>query len=325
MVAKNQQAKSRHHYVWGYYLKKWSLNDRDVFYRTKTGKVVCESIKGVAVKSQFYKINYIHQADIKWLLFFSYRSPIGLREIHFDYLNSILYVQMQENRYKKHGQKSKDIDDAVHVFRSNTLEDLHSNVENTTKYIIDELANRNYEILQNNTENMIKFMHYLGLQSTRTDHMKQGMLGLGDLFLAQKEGLTMDIIDRNWWYFGYVLGLNLGTVLFQERFVAKHSLLINDTGISFITSDHPAINVHPAVDNIEKKALAGEEYDLYYPISPTVAYFIGFSDRFDSGKVFVTDKDVQEFNIKMAKNANVHIFGDSNQLVSSLLKYVGAE
>ena len=48
------------------------------------------------------------------------------------------------------------------------------------------------------------------------------------------------------------------------------------------------------------------------------------SNRFSSRKVHVSAEEASELNIKMAKQANVHIFANDKQSLRTVMQYVGS-
>jgi|GEM_PF-4392087 len=81
MQDKALQAKRKHHYVWANYLKRWSTNNRDIFYTTTTGKIAHDSILGGCPKmvdtsrlskaDKFYSQHLVMILAV-WAVFFLY-------------------------------------------------------------------------------------------------------------------------------------------------------------------------------------------------------------------------------------------------------------
>ncbi|WP_080115876.1 DUF4238 domain-containing protein [Pseudomonas syringae] len=53
----------------------------------------------------------------------------------------------------------------------------------------------------------------------------------------------------------------------------NHILIKNDTAIDFITSDCPVVNIHESTKQL-KQGEPSEVLDLYFPVSPRLAYII---------------------------------------------------
>lgn len=131
-------------------------------------------------------------------------------------------------------------------------------------------------------------------------------------------------MEEVWPIVSYFFGINIGSSNFEHRNINNHSLLINDTNTPFITSDQPVINIHSALKDNEVNLPHSDQWDMFYPISPKVAYVISSSNSFDKGKVFISEDTVEALNIKIAKKANVHIIGNSEEALKPYCKYVGS-
>ena len=182
---------------------------------------------------------------------------------------------------------------------------------------MDCLTLQDLSILESE-DNMLKFIIFLSHQITRTKPFKQNIITnikKHDLFFGNK-------LEECWWFVSYFIGINLGSHIYATRKTDKHTLLINDTEEPFITSDQPVINLHSALDN---KIVPFEEdqMDLYYPISPNIAYMIHTSSFFESGKINISLETAYELNEKMAKNADIHIIGNSEDIIKKYKNLTG--
>ena len=128
-------------------------------------------------------------------------------------------------------------------------------------------------------------------------------------------------IEHAWWFLSYMFGMNIGLSLYLDRHNTIHALLVNETEVPFITSDQPVVNVHSCVS--ETEFTMPQHSDLYYPISPRVAYIICDSQRFEPGKNVVDESIILELNIKMASQATVHIIGNTESAIQPFKKYIG--
>ena len=100
-MKKHHQVKRKHHHVWSYYLKQWSLNNRDVHYTTKKNKIAYDSVSGLFCEIDFYKVNFFNQDDITFIKSFSKLSPEGLRESHELFLSDFVKIS-QIASYQHH-------------------------------------------------------------------------------------------------------------------------------------------------------------------------------------------------------------------------------
>jgi len=322
MVAKNLQPKSKHHHVWANYLARWSENGRDVYYTTETGKIAFDSVKGIAMEKWFYKVKRLTDSHVNIIKGFSDKSTEALRENHMSYLKDFLFRQKLEDIYTKSGKKVEGVEDALHATRCNMLENLHSAHENEVKPIISALAENNLEILDD-SRNLILFLQFFGHQITRTKAFKDVVMASTGGAKSRTEKHIAKEIQGCWWFLSYMFGMNIGASLLSTRKEDKHCLLINTTESPFVTSDQAIINTHPSLRDDVFEPPEDEHCDFYYPVSPNVAYMINKSDRFEPGKVNVSENIVKELNIKMAKKSNKHIIGNTKESLTPLRKYVG--
>lgn len=91
-MKKAAQIKKNHHYIWRHYLKPWT-DGRDIHYTTKTGKFATDSIKGLAVERDFYKINFLDEQDLFYLRRFTSLSPEPLQSIHNQHADYLSYFK----------------------------------------------------------------------------------------------------------------------------------------------------------------------------------------------------------------------------------------
>lgn len=319
MSNKKLEAKKRHHHVWAAYLTRWGGGTNKVFYTTKTGKIANDSVRAIVVEDHFYKITPLTSKHIAVIKGFSQKSDDHLHKQHMAYLESFIEIQRQDDIYNASGAKNLEIELSLHAMKCNALENLHASHEKSAMPVLEALADKQLDILKNQ-EHMIEFMMFFGHQISRTKSFRDSCLQ----GLPRRNPLDRDVaesMEHAWWFLSYMFGMSIGLSLFVGRHVARHALLVNDTGVPFITSDQPIVNVHSCVSETE---LTAPEYaDFYYPISPRVAYIICDSERFKTGKNNVDEKTVVELNAKLAARAMVHIIGDSESAISPFQKYIG--
>ncbi|MBL0654862.1 DUF4238 domain-containing protein [Aeromonas caviae] len=314
---KGLQAKIKHHHVWDYYIRRWSDNARDVWHTTKSRKISYDSAKGLAREDNFYQILPLSQSHIDYIKNMSLMSPKGLHDLHMLFLGDILKLQYAENQYSLSGRKNEEIEQHIYVLKCNVLENMHTTIESQARNVLDELAMRNFSILSS-LENMMIFCNYLGHQISRTKTFKDNLFSNRE-YVENNE--AANIMEECWWFLSYMFGMNIGCSIFLSRNNDSHCLLINDTDMPFITSDQPIINAYqfPSEDI---KPPEDNECDFYYPISPTIAYMVSSSNRFSNGSVQVTLELVEEMNVKMAKRANIHLFGNTKESLKPFVKHI---
>lgn len=319
MLRKELQVKKRHHYVWANYLARWGNGTSNVFYTTKLGKIAHDSVRGIAVDDYFYRTTALNKKHVSVIKGFSKQSPDHLQKQHMSYLNDFLLMQHLETIYRASGIQDQEAEALLNASQCNLMENLHSSHEDAALEVLTALADEQLEILEDK-QHMLEFMIFLGQQIVRTKAYRDEVLRR----LHRRSDLEVEVADavaHSWWFLSYMFGMNIGFSLFSSRHDSRHALLVNDTDIPFITSDHPVVNVHPCVSETELSV--PEHADFYYPISPRIAYIICDSERFTPGKHSVLEAVVNEFNSKVAAQAMVHLIGNNDAVIRPLKKHIG--
>ena len=317
-MKKEHQLKKEHHYVWANYLRNWSCDGKNVWYRTAKGKLICDSTRMVAKERDFYKI--LPLTDEGVLVIERTIQGTELCEIHTKLLNEVRYFQKVDEVFNQKGG-SQALRLSIDAYKHNMLEDFHTAYENGVKDILPILANRNLDILDDDT-NLLSLCCYLGHQFARTKSFKDTSL----LITSSYDNIAGEVVARgmenSWWFMSHTIGVNLGFSLYRDRRIHNLCLLINNTEQTFITSDNPSINVHKSLDGSFTPP-KDEEFDLFYPISPRVALMIARSGDYVGKEIELTLEQVEKLNIKTAKMSYKHIFGDSRDALKPYMKYVG--
>ncbi|PPS27005.1 hypothetical protein BVY10_18975, partial [Pseudomonas amygdali pv. morsprunorum] len=313
------EAKKRHHYVWANYLARWSSGTKNVFYSTKTGKIAHDSIRGIVADDYFYKITMLTSKHVELIKSISRQSPDHLQQHHMSYLNDFLRMQEAEALYRKSGIQNQDAELHLHALKCNLLENLHASHEKMALPVLAALADGQLDVLQDK-QHMIEFLAFFGHQISRTKPFRDAALQAQ----PRSNAIEIEVADtmaHAWWFLSYMFGMSIGLSLYTDRHNARHALLINETEVPFITSDHPVVNVHSCVSTTQ--FVAPEYADFYYPLSPRVAYIICDSERFTQGKNEVDETTVAELNVKLASQAMVHIIGNTEAAIRPFQKYIG--
>ncbi|GHX80586.1 hypothetical protein VCSRO66_2877 [Vibrio cholerae] len=318
---KNLEAKKNHHHVWANYMKRWSPNGRDIYYTTKSKKIKFDSIRSVCVEQHLYQVKPLTKEHVDVILAISAHSPKDLQELHISQLNYYLNVQKMVLMYDKSKVQDDLADKIIYAWKCNGLENFHTAHENEAKPILEALANEDLNILKD-SKNMILFTQFLAHQDTRTKNFRDTIIASFSRADSQTEKHISRAMIECWWFLSYMIGMNIGRSIYLDRNNDTHSLLINNTNTPFITSDQPIINVHQALQ-YEGKPPQDHECDLYFPISPNVAYMINKSNRFPHGKVQVSIDVVNEMNMKIAKMTNVHIVSNNEESLKPYQRYIG--
>ncbi|GLR75272.1 DUF4238 domain-containing protein [Aliivibrio sifiae] len=321
-MKKEYQLKKEHHYVWANYLLNWSNDRKNVWFKSTKGKLINDSVRMIAKERYFYQISHLNNEHELLIDLMSRKSEI--RENHLQFLKHFLDYQKFEGIFKTNGGKNQEFDIAMEAHRHNTLENLHTSYENNAKFSIKSLTNRDLSFLQD-TKESISFFHYLGQQFTRTKSFKDTTLlimskGKGN---SEQERWISETTSECWWFISHMLGSNIGYALYESRKEQNHCLLINNTNQPFITSDNPVINVHQELTHDIKRPPQHDQFDLYYPITPNIAFMASSSHRFPNGTSILNSEIVHELNTKIATNSYKHIFSSTEEALKPYGKLVG--
>ena len=316
LTPKQLELKRENHYVWAAYLKNWSLNSSSVWYTTKKLKIANDSVKAIAKEKDFYRYQYITDQHLQLILFISKNSPEELQKHHKLYLESFLQLQEIESLYIKSGKRDKKVLVHLEAFKSNTIENLHTAHERDVEVVLKGLQSHDLTVLDD-LQNICRFMSYWGHQIARTKPFRDKIIA------SQENEQLQKIYKESWWFISYMLGMNLGKSFFETRKIDKHCLLINETNEDFITSDHPIINVHEAINENAIGAPSEDEADFFYAISPKLGYMINRSDRFKKGINYVSIDFVKEVNRKLAFDADQYIIGTTETQLKIYKTFIG--
>lgn len=288
--------KQRHHFVWAHYLRNWSV-EKNVYYVSPTGKISKANPNGLAVEQGFYKIHHLNADYVKYLSMWIEKSEPGLKKLHQDFLGDFIL----RSRVVKAASGLDNLDgleSAVAALEFNSLEDVHSNFESGARKIMDELSSGNWGAVKDD-QNMLDLCCYLGHQITRTKSFREQSLRAIRNNMSGKVGQEsyLALTEKNWWYVNFLVGLNAGWSFYSRRNQLNKIFLVNNTEIGFVTSDNPAINVHPSIECLAPGE-APVSMDLYFPISPKYALMMNDSNHYHRLAERVTSNDVEFLNAK---------------------------
>jgi len=324
-VPKPEQVKKIHHYVWAHYLKKWAVNlENDskkvinVWCRTKTNKVVIFNARAMLYENLFYSVRSLEERHLKLVQHYFGDADEGLKKSVLGLINYSRFLDAAES-FKVRDHLRKDMEKAIELGKSNPLENIHTHREDSVIKILDTLVAQDLSILDNH-ENMLCFLDFFAHQMMRTKAVKRQVL---DTFNRMDKDFS-PILEECWWIFSATLGNRLGASIYCNRKIDNHCLLINNTDEPFITSDNPVIDIlsEEKIGQSGSTILFSDDFDLYYPLSPNVAYIISRSHRFPKGKFELSVDDVHELNQKIAKKADTNIMGNTKEIIDKYKKFV---
>lgn len=300
---KDLQVKTKHHYVWSYYLKGWSLDRKNIWYLSKKGKASFDSVRGLGRENHFYKVGFITDNDLKLMYLWLKDCSSELRVFHEQMIQAVQRIQRESKALK--GRVGLDLDELI---ASNLFENYMSMQENNMVDVIQKLREGDLSCINDKIRRW-EFSHYLGCQFSRTKRMRDSILysTMKGPFDECIKNIWHDFYTRHWWFISSFIGTNLSKDIALNK-KSKIKLLNNKSKTPFITSDQPVINLNP-------EGTTGTEIDYYYPVSNIKALVILNSGLIDFNEEDVSDNDVDFLNDKIASYAGDTIFSIDNDSI----------
>lgn len=317
MKKKHLNIKRNHHYVWRHYLKGWS-HENDVFYISPKKKIAVGSVKGLAKETDFYKISLLTSEDVEFIKRFSSKSPKLNQKIHMAHLQNFINLSRISERISKLNADSERLRSIDKAIKHNSLEDLHTIIEDSAVKVVSELSKGNKKIL-NSKNNMVSFCSYLGHQISRTKSFKERSFQ-AIKSISPSEGVFDRynmLLEKNWWFLSFMFGVNIGISLFGSKDSDKHIYITNKTDTPFITGDTPIINVHSSIKKLNKYE-APIYADFYFPLSDRYAFMINNSHDYDRLGESIGVDQVNEFNLKIYEKSYITVFASESKVLENL-------
>lgn len=293
--------KSNHHYVYKNYLNGWAPDEakKGVFYLTRKRAIARDSAAGLCVEKDFYRFLPIREEDLH--LFDKFISTFG--EHHRESSRRMIgefYKLSKMHRFLSSLERSTNIETAINFIEKNTLEDRHCAIENAAKPILEKLWAGDLNALSSSDDCAV-FAYFLGCQALRNKGPKIESI---KNFSEVKHENTKVVDDLNLFWIRYwniitcMLSENMGANIYGSLLRGKFEFFANRTDLPFITSDRPVNNIHP---NETGKKTTPEMMDLYYPLSPRLAFHL--PESFSGCRVIrdIDKKEVDTLNELVAK------------------------
>ncbi|WP_459759590.1 DUF4238 domain-containing protein [Pseudomonas fluorescens] len=308
----------KHHYVWAYYLSAWSTeNNSNIWYVTKKGKVCEDSVRGLSREEDFNKIHKLTDVDASYIELWPSSNSPSLQEFHksqlafFKKASSIIDSHIGLEHIPEFAEL-KNISESIQY---GIFEKTHTAIENLARPVLDELKKGNMNCLEEG-RHITSFCNFLAQQLFRTKKVKEKSIeGIKLLPESKLDSETFkELFERNWWFLSYKLALNMGHALCAKAPTDHHTLIKNNTSIDFITSDCPVINIHDSMQR-QEPGKPPEQLDLYFPISPKIAYIISAENTYTHLSLSIDEKTVKKLNIQINSNSHQSIYGTSQEAV----------
>lgn len=292
--------KRNHHYVWQEYLRAWAANE--MIWCNRNGNIFNAHLGRVASERDFYKANTLSDIDIAFVNRAGvYQSRDFLIEENAKVLKMFLIPQRIEAIVEKRHTMTADIQNCIEIIKSNLEEEMHSAYEIDGIHCLRQLINGELSFLESNSE-FVKFSKFLCAQYLRTPKTKDRFIeAVRDSKFAV--GVNLDAVYnvlRHIW----INDMTAGMILNQK--IWKITILENHTGVEFITTDQPIINVLSPFLN---KDHIPKSERFFYPISPVRAAIIHKNeDVFMEKHIDIDSNEVEKYNQIMKSASSMMIF-----------------
>ena len=322
-MEKWKQIKVKHHYVWEYYLKNWTV-DNNLYWLTSKGKVAHDSPKGMCREDGFYKISTLNEEDVNYIIAWSKKSPEYLKKQHKIRLKPFIKISNIIKFIKNSNVENDELKRCEDILLMNTLEDLYCGIEAGARNALDGLSKGDLSVLLDQRVS-VGLYSYLGHQVTRTKAVKERFReqSLKAMASSKIRDEAMRLAEKNWWFLCLMLGDNLGFSMYSSRHKETLMLIKNISETPFITSDSPVINIHPNNDSLPKGE-PPEFLDMLFPISPNYILIIAASNKWEYLNDRADIEAVTMFNARIAENAHFSIYGSTRYVVDVNKSRVGA-
>jgi hypothetical protein len=294
--------KRRHHFVWQYYLKPWTVNGRIACWRK--GQVFWTDPVNVAVEKDFYRLRDISRRDIATIRQMIQLFPSQLRNVHNAWLEMFTLPFELERISKATGQSDRAFDEALDMVLSNTEEEIHALIEADAQSLLQSLRNGDVGFF-GTEDGFSRFMHFLSLQYLRTKNIStKTAAGLDPRFLDADS--TAGVLR-------HILAGNMTSYFLPRRSEYALTLLHAGIGTQFVTSDQPVLNTFGSK---VPEGVEPEDLEFYYPITPACAVIVG--RRGTAGRSFewqLEANELDEYNRLMSLASSEQLFAASEELL----------
>ncbi len=251
--------KKNQHYVWQYYLKPWSIDNKICCKRSDI--VFNTSLKKVAVEKLFYESVCLKEEEELFVLNIMKNLEPSVQGVLLELFNFYKWTTKFE------------------FTRKNGIEEFHTNIENKGIKFLKDLYQEK-TIFLNNQNHKRDFCNYIGAQYTRTRKMREN-LTLGGIL--SNYSLDMNRLSN---IMHLIFIIAIGNWLFSK---GKIEFLKVSGDSNLITADQPIINAQGTIDLNETP----EEFELYYPLTPKLALFLSETNE---GIRHLNNTDVEKYN-----------------------------
>lgn len=306
----------KQHYVWGAYLKSWTINDQ-ISCLLKREKIVLNSIEGVANRRFFYQSQELTPDDINFLeMLIISQTPEYRKNDVRSWINTSNYSFEILKHFEASGISDQPIKDLREWSEKNVHERIHGVIEQGAVEYLTSLRAEQVDFLLND-EKKFDFLFFLSLQYFRTNRIRSRVLRNVENFrsVLGKQGLKNIEFAKLWNVMTLMFATNLAFELMNRH--TKFVYLKNTSAVPFITGDQPVVNIKAT--GIPDGEMP-KELELYYPITPSSAILIAINESLTDGYQFVDAKQVTDYNLHIVENSEEQIYSHSAKILEQFLK-----
>ncbi len=289
-----------HHYVWRHYLEAWG-NESALVHWSMDGEVRSPTNpKNLMVERDYNKLPLISNNDLAFLrLFVESTGPAEMRQTHRRFVDDLAHVAQANEIIQGDDRFFADEKRLAQAAIIETMENLHTQIEQSTLSILEELRQRRTDFI-NDYDSSMAFFRFIAHQYLRTRRIREDFEEVhSEMFPSHDFARLAPIVS-------HIGAENLGASLFVDR--NEFDIIFTESwdGVRFITGDQPVVNVMGNGYDGETTELA-----LYYPLSPDLSCLVSPKEyRLDSAKV--PDEIVQDLNDFIAWRSKRFLVADSN-------------
>lgn len=284
------------HYVYRKYLRPWTLNEK-IYCLMNNKKIIFTNIMNIGKENYFYEFKLCTDKEIEIGKLFAENFCDSLMNVYEKINNALKEVSLLSDDIRKN--------EIIEFAKQSEEKHFNCVVEDRLKPMLYSLYKEDFSFLENTSDSM-QFFHAIAEQYCRTKKIKENTQNMyssiGD----------HDIRGENVWILiRHSIALKIGLSLFQEKYQV---CLLKSENCNFITSDQPVINFHSDFDGIP------DEFELYYPISPSLAIMVSKQEKYpDKNIITIDDEDVIKWNDLIAKLSRSQIYSHKRELLEKYL------
>lgn len=300
------ELKKRQHYVWRHYLKSWAIDEQIWALLKDKKKLIRSNLMGVAQERYFYRLEVFNKEEEDFLYkLVVHMSHQSVKELNLDffYLYTSHYKlneQLKDSQIM--GEAKEKLQKEIDILEKNLMEDVHTKMEASGNLLLSVIDSKNYSFLEDE-QALYSTMLFLFFQYIRTKKMKTQVL----------EGLSIG--PKFWNVISHVMATTLCRIYSFSKNL-NFTFLENSTKMRFLTCDQPVLNI--LADRVDETG-STNEIELYYPLSPTLALRISFTERSEHWIIAreTDDSEVDYLNKIVASEAHGYIFAESKDDIST--------